>query len=153
MGGREVVALCRSLSAFTRFTRRVHRQSCLCDNLHSASGGGLTGLVLQEDKHRLYTLTRFDNSIAIIDTISGGEIGHVPMYNPEPPSVIAGRPFLYDTSFSSSHGDSSCASCHVSGDFDSLAWDLGNPDGAVQPIPGPFEIPPRRSGCRTPITR
>ncbi|MFL6232261.1 MAG: hypothetical protein ACJ76N_03940 [Thermoanaerobaculia bacterium] len=110
------------------------------------SGGGLTGLVLQEDKHRLYTLTRFDNSIAIVDTVSGGEIGHVAMHNPEPPSVVAGRPFLYDTSFSSSHGDSSCASCHVAGDFDSLAWDLGNPDGAVQPIPGPFELPPSAFG-------
>src|SRR4051812_3418851 len=110
------------------------------------SGGGLTGLVLQEDKHRLYTLTRFDNSIAIIDTVSGGEIDHVAMYNPEPPSVVAGRPFLYDTSFSSSHGDSSCASCHVNGDFDSLAWNLGNPDGVVQPIPGPFELPPSAFG-------
>ncbi len=106
------------------------------------SGGGLTGLVLQEDKHRLYTLTRFDNSIAIVDTVSGAEIGHVAMHNPEPPSVVAGRPFLYDTSLSSSHGDSSCASCHVNGDFDSLAWDLGNPDGSVQPIPGPFEVAP-----------
>src|SRR4051812_24916075 len=114
------------------------------------SGGGLTGLVLQEDKHRLYTLTRFDNSIAIIDTVSGGEIGHVAMYNPEPPSVVAGRPFLYDTSLSSSHGDSSCASCHVNADFDSLAWDLGNPDGVVQPIPGPFEVPP--SACGIPDT-
>jgi DNA-binding beta-propeller fold protein YncE len=110
------------------------------------SGGGLTGLVLQEDKNRLYTLTRFNNSIAIIDTVSGTEIGHVRMYNPEPPSVVAGRPILYDTSFSSSHGDSSCASCHVNGDFDSLAWDLGNPDGAVQPIPGPFEILPSEFG-------
>jgi len=110
------------------------------------SGGGLTGLVLQEDKHRLYTLTRFDNSVAIVDTVSGGEVAHVSMHNPEPPSVVAGRPFLYDTSLSSSHGDSSCASCHVNGDFDSLAWDLGNPDGAVQPIPGPFEIPPSALG-------
>ncbi len=110
------------------------------------SGGGLTGLVLQEDKHRLYTLTRFDNSIAIVDTVSGGEIGHVAMHNPEPPSVVAGRRFLYDTSLSSSHGDSSCASCHVAGDFDSLAWDLGNPDGLVQPIPGPFEVPPSAFG-------
>jgi DNA-binding beta-propeller fold protein YncE len=110
------------------------------------SGGGLTGLVLQEDRHRLYTLTRFDNSIAIVDTVSGGEIAHVSMHNPEPPSVVAGRPFLYDTSLSSSHGDSSCASCHVNGDFDSLAWDLGNPDGAVQPIPGPFELAPSSFG-------
>jgi DNA-binding beta-propeller fold protein YncE len=110
------------------------------------SGGGLTGLVLHEDKNRLYTLTRFDNSIAVVDTVSGAEIAHVPMHNPEPPSVVAGRPFLYDTSLSSSHGDSSCASCHVNGDFDSLAWDLGNPDGTVQPIPGPFEIPPSAVG-------
>ncbi|HEX6899389.1 MAG TPA: beta-propeller fold lactonase family protein [Thermoanaerobaculia bacterium] len=106
------------------------------------SGGGLTGLVLHESRNRLYTLTRFDNSIAIVDTVSGAEIGHVPMHNPEPPSVVAGRRFLYDTSLSSSHGDSSCASCHVYGDFDSLAWDLGNPDGRVAAIPGPFEVHP-----------
>ena len=106
------------------------------------SGGGLTGLVLDEDKNRLYTLTRFDNSIAVVDTVSGAEIGHVRMHNPEPPSVVAGRPFLYDASLTSSHGDSSCASCHVNGDFDSLAWDLGNPDDSVQPIPGPFEVSP-----------
>jgi len=110
------------------------------------SGGGLTGLVLQEDKNRIYTLTRFNNSIAVINTVSGAEIESVPLYNPEPQNVVAGRRFLYDTSLSSSHGDSSCASCHVNGDFDSLAWDLGNPDGAVQPIPGPFEIPPSAVG-------
>ncbi|HEV7672174.1 MAG TPA: beta-propeller fold lactonase family protein [Thermoanaerobaculia bacterium] len=106
------------------------------------SGGGLTGLVLLEERNRLYTLSRFDNSIAVIDTLSGAEVDHVAMHNPEPGSVVAGRPFLYDASFSSSHGDSSCASCHVFGDLDSLAWDLGNPDGAVQPIPGPFEVDP-----------
>jgi DNA-binding beta-propeller fold protein YncE len=110
------------------------------------SGGGLTGLVLDESAHRIYTLARFDNSIAVVDTVSGAEIEHVAMHNPEPPSVVAGRPFLYDTSLSSSHGDSSCASCHVSGDFDSLAWDLGNPDGSVQPIPGPFEVVPSDFG-------
>ena len=106
------------------------------------SGGGLTGLVLNEAKERLYVLARFDNAISVINTVSKAEIAHVPMHNPEPPSVVAGRPFLYDTSFSSSHGDSSCASCHVFGDFDSLAWDLGNPDGEVQQIPGPFEVHP-----------
>ncbi len=116
------------------------------DDQIKVSGGGIVGLVLHEEKNRLYTLTRFDNSIAIIDTVSGAEIGHVPMYNPEPPSVVAGRRFLYDTSLSSSRGDSSCASCHVFGDFDSLAWDLGNPDGSVDPIPGPFEVRPSMFG-------
>jgi hypothetical protein len=60
------------------------------------------------------------------------------MHNPEPPSITTGRRFLYDASFSSAHGDSACASCHVFGDFDSLAWDLGNPDAKVTPNPGPF---------------
>src|SRR5262249_9041084 len=67
---------------------------------------------------------------------------HVAMWNPEPLSVVRGRRFLYDAALTSSHGDSACASCHVFGDFDGLAWDLGNPDGTELPIPGPFTVPP-----------
>jgi len=102
------------------------------------SGGGPTGLVLDEARRQLYVLTRFDDGISIVDTRRGAEAAHLTMHNPEPPSVVAGRRFLYDARFSSSHGDSSCASCHVFGDFDSLAWDLGNPDGQVIANPGPF---------------
>ena len=40
----------------------------------------------------------------------------------------SGRPYLYDASLTSIRGDSACASCHVFGDFDGLAWDLGDPD-------------------------
>ncbi|QRN94402.1 beta-propeller fold lactonase family protein [Archangium violaceum] len=96
------------------------------------SGGGPTGMVLDESCGRMYVLTRFDNAISVVDTTTRQEIGHLPMYNPEPASVVAGRPFLYDARKSSSHGDSSCASCHIFGDFDSLTWDLGNPDAAVK---------------------
>jgi DNA-binding beta-propeller fold protein YncE len=92
------------------------------------SGGGPTGLVLDEAAHRLYVLTRFDNAIKIINTESKLEIGHASMFNPEPASIVLGRRFLYDASFSSSHGDSACASCHIFGDTDHLAWNLGNPD-------------------------
>jgi DNA-binding beta-propeller fold protein YncE len=102
------------------------------------TGGGPTGLVLDENRGQLYVLTRFDNAISVIDTATRAETAHAAMHDPEPPSVIAGRRFLYDASFSSSHGDSSCASCHVFGDFDSLAWNLGNPDEKVIPDPGPF---------------
>ncbi|MDC0677780.1 beta-propeller fold lactonase family protein [Sorangium atrum] len=101
-------------------------------------GGGPTGLVLDEDRQRLYVLARFDNAISVIDTRTRREVAHVPMHNPEPPSVVRGRRVLYDASRSSSHGDSSCASCHIFGDFDSLAWDLGNPDGSAVENPGPF---------------
>ncbi len=104
----------------------------------AVSGGGPTGIVLDESRGRLYVLTRFDNGISIIDTATKAETAHVQMHNPEPATVVAGRRFLYDASFSSSHGDSACASCHVFGDFDSLAWDLGNPDDVVLNHPGPF---------------
>ncbi len=102
------------------------------------SGGGPTGLVLDEERGQLYVMTRFDDAISILDTRTRRETAHVTMHNPEPQSVVAGRRFLYDASFSSSHGDSACASCHVFGDFDSLAWDLGNPDAKVTVDPGPF---------------
>jgi DNA-binding beta-propeller fold protein YncE len=107
------------------------------------SGGGPTGLVLDELRGRLYVLTRFDNAVSVIHTGTRQELAHVPMYNPEPPSVVAGRPFLYDARKSSSHGDSSCASCHIFGDFDSLDWNLGNPDGTYKQNKNPItQVPP-----------
>jgi DNA-binding beta-propeller fold protein YncE len=106
----------------------------------AVSGGGPTGLVLDGPRQRLYVLTRFDNSISIVNTATRREVGHVPMFSPEPASVTAGRRFLYDAARTSSHGDSACASCHVGGDTDHLAWDLGNPDGDVTPAPGPFRL-------------
>jgi DNA-binding beta-propeller fold protein YncE len=102
------------------------------------SGGGPTGLVLDEGRGQLYVMTRFDDAISILDTRTRTETAHVTMHDPEPASVVTGRRFLYDASFSSSHGDSACASCHVFGDFDSTAWDLGNPDAMVTVDPGPF---------------
>ncbi|MBC7932360.1 MAG: YncE family protein, partial [Rubrivivax sp.] len=104
------------------------------------SGGGPTGLVLDEARDVIYALTRFDNAISVIDTKKRKEVGHVPMFNPEPASVTKGRRFLYDAARTSSHGDSSCASCHVNGDMDQLAWDLGDPDGDVISPPGPFRF-------------
>jgi len=107
-------------------------------NQIAVSGGGPTGLILDEDRRQLYVMTRFDNGISVLDTTRRAETAHVQMYSPEPQSIVNGRRFLYDAKLSSSHGDSACASCHVFGDFDSLAWDLGNPDAQVIDNPGPF---------------
>ncbi|HEY8379131.1 MAG TPA: beta-propeller fold lactonase family protein, partial [Nannocystis sp.] len=95
------------------------------------SGGGPTGVVLDPARDRLYVMTRFDNGISIIDTDAREEIAHVTMHNPEPPSIVAGRRFLYDATISSRFGDQACSSCHVFGDKDDLSWDLGDPDGDV----------------------
>ncbi|HEY0132707.1 MAG TPA: hypothetical protein VGB85_01470, partial [Nannocystis sp.] len=102
----------------------------------AVSGGGPTGLVLDAPRDRLYVLTRFDNGISIIDTDTREEVDHLTMHNPEPAAVVAGRRFLYDAALTSSRGDSSCASCHIFGDKDELAWDLGDPDGDVTGVPG-----------------
>ena len=97
------------------------------------TGGGPSGLVLNEAQGKLYVFTRFDNSVSVIDTVTKSEVAHLPVFNPEPPSVLAGRRFLYDAVASSSNGEASCSSCHIFGDFDSLAWDLGNPDDDRSP--------------------
>lgn len=104
------------------------------------SGGGPVGLVLDEPRARLYVLTRFDNGIAVVDTASRREVAHYPLHNPEPAPVVAGRRFLYDARLTSSNGEAACASCHVFGDLDGLAWDLGNPDAPVVPNPNPVHF-------------
>ena len=108
-------------------------------NQIAVSGGGPTGLALDETRHVLYVFTHFDDGISVVDLTSQQEIAHLPMLSPEPASVLAGRPFLYDAT-TSSHGDSACASCHIFGDFDGLAWDLGDPDSATLNDPGPFAV-------------
>jgi DNA-binding beta-propeller fold protein YncE len=103
------------------------------------SGGGPSGLVLDDARGRLYVLTRFDDAVSVVDLATRMETAHVRLFNPEPASVVAGRPFLYDARRTSSNGEAACASCHVFGDFDSLGWDLGNPDDVVVPVnPNPI---------------
>ncbi|MGH1472634.1 MAG: YncE family protein [Cellvibrionaceae bacterium] len=93
------------------------------------TGGGPTGVVLDDNRDRAYVLTRFDNGISVVNTSASlGEISHITMFNPEPAIVKNGRRFMYDANYTSSRGDSSCSGCHIFGDMDHLAWDLGNPD-------------------------
>ena len=95
------------------------------------SGGGPAGLALDEARSRLYVTTRFDNGISIVDTAGGTELDHIQLANPEPAAILTGRRFLYDANMTSSNGEAACASCHVDGDLDSLAWDLGDPTGSI----------------------
>ena len=96
-------------------------------------GGGPTGVALDEANGRLYVMTRFNNSIEVIELGTGTTSTVLALHNPEPDSVITGRPFLYDAAATSGNGEASCASCHIFADFDALAWNLGDPDDAVRP--------------------
>lgn len=109
-------------------------------NYITVSGGGPGGLALDEANGHLFVLTRFDNTLSVVDLATRTETNRIPLHNPEPESVIIGRPMLYDAFNTSSNGEASCASCHVFGDFDSLSWDLGNPDEDVTNNPLPINF-------------
>jgi YVTN family beta-propeller protein len=105
-------------------------------------GRGPTGLALDEGRQRLYVLNRFDHTLSVVSTVTRGEVARLSTgVDPEPKSVREGRLFLYDASLSA-HGDLACASCHLNGHRDGLAWDLGDPKGKLQRsgglIPGNF---------------
>ena len=102
------------------------------------TAGGPSGLVLDEARGRAYVLTRFDNGISTVDLATRGEVAHLTMPNPEPATVVEGRPFLYDARLTSSNGNDSCATCHLFGDTDGLAWDLGDPNADRTPIENVF---------------
>ena len=111
------------------------------------TGGGPTGLALDEPRGQLYVMTRADNGISIVNLASRTETRHLKLPNPEPAAVVAGRVFMNDANLTSSNGEAACGSCHVDGDLDSLAWDLGNPLESVLNNPltftvGPFNFPP-----------
>jgi DNA-binding beta-propeller fold protein YncE len=96
-------------------------------------GEGPTGVALHEASGRLYVLNRFSNSISIVAVAGLVKIDEVQLHDASPQTILAGRHFLYDGIDTSGHGDAACSSCHVSGDKDNLAWDLGNPEGAFVP--------------------
>ncbi len=93
---------------------------------------GPRGLALSAASNRLYVLNRISNTISIIDITKSAAISEIPVgtFDPTPNVIRAGRGFLYDAKLSG-NGTGSCASCHVDGDMDHLAWDLGDPFGIV----------------------
>ncbi|MCH2103118.1 MAG: beta-propeller fold lactonase family protein [Planctomycetes bacterium] len=112
----------------------------------TASMRGPRGLALHPTGERLYVFERLAHAVAVVDTQSLSVIAEVPLeYDPTPAAVSAGRRFLYDAK-RSGNGTMSCAACHIDGDIDLLAWDLGDPEGEVtepvgEPSP-PFNLAP-----------
>ncbi len=95
-------------------------------------GQGPSGLALDESRNRLYVYNRFSGSISTVDTVSQTVVDTLPLFDPTPAVIKAGRPHLYNTHQTSGLGQAACASCHVDARFDRLAWDLGNPTGALK---------------------
>jgi DNA-binding beta-propeller fold protein YncE len=99
-------------------------------NVDPANKRGPRGLALNSPAQTLYSLNRISNSISLIGTASNAVTNEVFLTDPTPAPIKQGRGFLYDAKLSGS-GTGSCASCHVDGDIDHLAWDLGDPAGTM----------------------
>ena len=106
-------------------------------NQVALTGGGPTGLVARRRAAAAPTCSRASTTrISIVDLRERREIGARRDVQPRA-GQRRQRAAASSTTRRSprSHGDSACASCHIGGDFDSLAWDLGNPDGIVDADP------------------
>ncbi|MBL8897271.1 MAG: YncE family protein [Planctomycetes bacterium] len=96
---------------------------------------GPRGLALHPSLPLLYVSLRLSGGLAVIDTASERVLGEIAFpHDPMPPQWRAGRGFLYDAKLAG-NGTMSCAACHIDGDMDGLAWDLGDPAGDFDPAP------------------
>ena len=100
-------------------------------------GEGPSGLALDEVDDRLFVMNRHSSSISVVDLSDDSSVELTLGYDPTPANIRDGRILFYDGENSSAHGDISCASCHVYGGADNIAWDLGSPVGAFQEPPDP----------------
>ena len=118
---------------------------------------GARGLALQAANNRLYVLNRISNTISVISTASETVLTEIAAgsFDPTPASIRQGRGFLYDARLSG-NGTQSCASCHIDGDRDELAWDLGDPAGSMQNVTntsGSFSMHPMKGPMTTQTLR
>ena len=99
--------------------------------------GGPSGVVVDDARNRVYVVGRFRNQLQTLSTANFAQLAVTPIgMDPTPDAIVNGRRLFYAGS-TSGHGDQSCASCHIYGDLDGLAWDLGDPFGVFVPPPVP----------------
>ncbi len=96
---------------------------------------GPRGLAYSSRHGLIFTNGRLDNTLAVIDPVSGTITSHFQLQNDPTPDVIReGRQFLYSNRFSiddsalpvKTGGFVSCAACHVDARTDGIPWDLGS---------------------------
>jgi YVTN family beta-propeller protein len=99
--------------------------------VNSTTKRGPRGLALNSGAQTLYSLNRISDTISVIDTATKAVTSEIAVgTDPTPALLKAGRGFLYDAKLSG-NGTGACASCHVDGDMDHLAWNLGDPSGSM----------------------
>ncbi len=105
---------------------------------HISVPDGPAGLALNANGTRLYVYSHVAQKLSVIDTQRRTVVSNVALFSPDSQRVKSGRRVFYDANLSSANGSSSCASCHIFGNTDQLAWDLGNPDEATANNPNAY---------------
>jgi hypothetical protein len=102
---------------------------------------GPTGVLADPTRGVVYVVGRFHEQLQTLSAADFHSISVQPLgFDPTPDPIVNGRRAFYG-GFTSGHGDQACASCHLFGDVDGLAWDLGNPTGTLQPPPAGMSDP------------
>ncbi len=103
---------------------------------------GPRALALHPSQPRLYVLNRLTDTLSVVDTGTRAVLSERPIatFDPMPVATREGRKFLYDAKLSG-NGTMSCASCHIDGDMDGIAWDLGDPNGVMEAAPANQPLP------------
>jgi DNA-binding beta-propeller fold protein YncE len=99
---------------------------------------GPAGLAINASGNRLFVYSRIAHAVVVVDVANRSVLSTRNIFSPESAAIREGRRFLYDAALSSANGTVSCASCHVFGDLDHLAWDLGNPDERTELNPNAY---------------
>ena len=98
---------------------------------------GPRGLAWSASGKWLYVLNKLSNTVSVVDAEERQVQAETPVggYDPMPAPIKEGRGFLFDARLSG-NGTMSCATCHIDADLDGIAWDLGDPGGAMLNVTG-----------------
>lgn len=113
---------------------------------------GPAGIAFDGPRNRLYVFCRFDSKLVTLDADSLAVLDIVSLHDSTPDTIRKGRKHFYNTIENSGLGQASCASCHVDGRFDRLAWDLGDQTGnMIQITNRNFLLPPETTNSYHPM--
>ena len=90
---------------------------------------GPTALAFDGTRNRLYVFARFASQLIAMDGETLAILNRTAIHDATPTVIREGRKHFYDTVANSGLGQVSCASCHIDGRLDRLAWDLGDQTG------------------------
>jgi mono/diheme cytochrome c family protein len=110
---------------------------------------GNRGLAAHPSEPLIYVFNFLQNSITLFHTQPPAQGEEMKLgFDPTPRDLKLGRKYGYDAKLSG-NGTQACSSCHVDGESDFLAWDLGQPWGEL--VPPPVGQPPPFDQAANPV--